>query len=136
MSGLAGDNMCGVEAGPNVLPNRVVWPCAAGSYGSSEEGEKGAFSMKLITLIKLTDEGRKHLPEGKDVFVKVTEIVDSFGGKIDGVWATTGRYDFITVVEYPTAEAGLKGHAKVLETGFFLMETSNAYDMDAFLAAV
>lgn len=92
--------------------------------------------MKHVTLMKLTDEGRKHLPEGKDVFVKATELTDSFGGKIEGIWMTTGRYDFIAVVEYPTADAGLKAYTKLLETGFFLMESSDAFDMDAFLASV
>ncbi len=92
--------------------------------------------MKHLTLMKLTEEGRKHLPDGKDVFAKSTELVDSLGGKIVGIWATTGRYDFIGVVEYPTAEAGLMAHTKLLETGFFLLESSEAFDMDAFLATV
>ncbi|HCU91533.1 MAG TPA: hypothetical protein DHU96_01730 [Actinobacteria bacterium] len=94
------------------------------------------FPVKHVTLIKLTDEGRKHLPEAKDVFVKATEVVDSFDGKILGIWATTGRYDFVTVVEYPTAEAGLKAYTTLLETGFYLLESSDAFDMDTFLAAV
>lgn len=93
-------------------------------------------SVKHVTLINLTDEGRKHLPEAKDVFVKATELVDSFGGKILGIWATTGRYDFISVVEYPTADAGLKAYTKLLETGFYLLESAEAFDMEAFFASV
>lgn len=92
--------------------------------------------MKHVTLIKLTDEGRKHLPEAKGLFVKATELMDSFGGKLLGMWATTGRYDFITVIEFPTADASLKAHTKLLETGFYRMETSEAFDIDAFLATV
>ncbi len=92
--------------------------------------------MKHVTLIKLTEEGRKHLPEAKDVFAKSTELVDSLGGKFVGIWATTGRYDFVVVVEYPAADAALKAHTKLLETGFFVLESCEAFDMDAFLATV
>lgn len=92
--------------------------------------------MKHVTLIKLTEEGRKHLPEGKDVFAKATKLVDSLGGKIVGIWATTGRYDFIGIVEYQTPDAGLAAHTKLLETGYFVLESSEAFDMDAFLATV
>jgi uncharacterized protein with GYD domain len=53
-----------------------------------------------------------------------------------GIWATTGRYDFVGVAEYPTPEAGLKARTKLPETGFFLMESSNAYDIGEFLATV
>ena len=93
------------------------------------------FPVKHVTIIKLTDEGRKQLPEAKDVFVKATEVVDSLDGKSMAIWATTGRYDFVTCVEYPTAEAGLKAYTPLLETGFSLRESSAAFDRDTSLAA-
>lgn len=92
--------------------------------------------MKHITLIKLTDEGRKHLPEAKEVLNKVNDLVASFDGKIEGIWATPGRYDFITVVEFPTPEAGLKARTKFLEIGYFQTESSEAFDMETFLTTV
>ena len=92
--------------------------------------------MKHITLIKLTDEGRKHLPEAKEVLEKVNDLVASFDGKVEATWATTGRYDFISVAEFPTAEAGLKAHTKFLEIGYFLAESSEAFDMETFLATI
>jgi hypothetical protein len=42
--------------------------------------------MKFITLMKLTDDGRKHLPEGKDVFAEATELVQD-----DPVWRDVGE---------------------------------------------
>jgi uncharacterized protein with GYD domain len=92
--------------------------------------------MKHITFVRLTDEGRKHLPDAKEVLRKVYDLADSFGGKIEGIWATTGRYDFVTVTDYPTPEAGLKAHTKFLEMGFFVVESAEAFDIDAFLATI
>jgi uncharacterized protein with GYD domain len=92
--------------------------------------------MKFITFVKLTDEGRKHLPDAKEVLRRVYELTESFDGKIVSMWATTGRYDFISVAEYPTAEMALKAHTKLLEFGYFLVESSDAFDMETFLAAV
>ena len=92
--------------------------------------------MKHITLIKLTDQGRKHLPDAKEVLNKVNDLVASFDGKIEAIWATPGRYDFITVVEFPTPEAGLKAHTKFLEIGYFQTESSEAFDMETFLTTV
>jgi uncharacterized protein with GYD domain len=90
--------------------------------------------MRYITVIKLTDEGRKHLPEAKDVLKKIDDLVASFDGKVEAIWATAGRYDFISVAEFPTADAALKTETKFLDTGFFLAESYEAFDMETFLA--
>lgn len=92
--------------------------------------------MRHITLIKLTDEGRRHLPEAKEVLTKVYDLVASFNGKVETIWATAGRYDFIAVAEFPTADAALKAHTKFLEIGYFLAESYEAFDMETFLETV
>jgi len=70
------------------------------------------------------------------VLGKVNDLVASFDGKVEATWATTGRYDFISVAEFPTAEAALKAHTKFLEIGYFLAESAEAFDMETFLASV
>jgi uncharacterized protein with GYD domain len=90
--------------------------------------------MRYITVIKLTEEGRRHLPEAKEVVKKIYDLVASFDGKVEAIWATGGRYDFISVAEFPTADAALKAEAKFLESGFFLAESYEAFDMETFLA--
>ena len=50
--------------------------------------------------------------------------------------AGSGRHDFITVVDFPTPEAGLKAHTKFLEIGYFQAESSEAFDMETFLTTV
>lgn len=92
--------------------------------------------MKYITLIKLTDEGRKHLPDAKEGLTKVYDLVASFDGKVEAIWATAGRYDFISVAEFPTADAALKAHTKFLEIGWFLADSCQAFDMETFLTTV
>jgi len=71
-----------------------------------------------------------------EVLGKVNDLVASFDGKVEATWATTGRYDFISVAEFPTAEAALKAHTKFLEIGYFLAESAEAFDMETFLASV
>jgi uncharacterized protein with GYD domain len=92
--------------------------------------------MKYITFARLTDEGRKHVPEAREVLRQVNELVSSFDGKIEGMWATTGHFDFVVVVTYPAPENALKAHTKLVETGYFLVESTSAFDMDTYLTTV
>ncbi len=92
--------------------------------------------MKMITLWKMTDEGLEHLKDAKDVLVQCTDLVTQFGGKIEAIYATGGRYHFVSVTEFPTNEDWFKTRVKLLETGYFELESLEAFDMDFFLSAV
>jgi len=93
--------------------------------------------MKYVTLIRLSEEGRKHYPEADALFTKSLEITDKVGGKVLETYALAGRYDFLSIAEYPTPEVAFEARLKLYELGIFdLLDGSEAFDMDLFLAKV
>lgn len=92
--------------------------------------------MKHITFVKFTDEGRRHLPESKEVLRKVYDVIEGFDGKIEGMWATLGPYDFVVIADYHSGEKALKARTKLLEMKYFILESYEAFDVQTFLATV
>jgi uncharacterized protein with GYD domain len=92
--------------------------------------------MKFITLLNLTPKGREHLPEAKDILIKMTGVAEQFGGKVESVWATVGHYDFIAVAEYATPEDAFRARVKLAELGYFVLEGLEAFEMEFFLTTV
>ena len=92
--------------------------------------------MKYVTLFKLTPKGRDELPRSGKHFDEITEIVKIEGGTIEGVYVTSGRYDYVGIVEYPTPEAAFKAHVKIAELGVLDLETLEAFDLELLLSAV
>ena len=93
--------------------------------------------MKFITFVRLTEKGQLLPPDkAPTALAKVNEIVLAYGGKIDFMWATTGRYDFVSVAEYPTEEAAFKARTKIMELGMFHLDSTIAFPVEAFMEAV
>lgn len=93
--------------------------------------------MKYVTLIKLSEEGRKHYGESTDLFARCLEITDSLGGKVLETFALGGSYDFISIAEYPTPEIAFEARLKLYELGIFdLLDGHEAFEMELFLAKV
>jgi uncharacterized protein with GYD domain len=92
--------------------------------------------MKYVTLFKLTAKGREELPRSAQHFEEITQAVKVGGGTIDAVYVTSGRYDYVGIVEYPTPEAAFKAHVKIAEMGLLETETLEAFDMNLLLTSV
>lgn len=93
--------------------------------------------MRYVTLIKLSDEGKKRFPESDKLFAKVLETVEFYGGKNLETYALGGRYDFFAVTDYPTPEIAFEARIKLLELGIFdTLDAYEAFDMELFLAKV
>lgn len=92
--------------------------------------------MKYVTLFKLTPKGRDELPRAGERFDEITEIVKIEGGTIDRVFVTSGRYDYVGIVEYPTPEAAFKAHVKIAELGVLDLETLEAFDLELLFSVV
>jgi uncharacterized protein with GYD domain len=92
--------------------------------------------IKFITLSRLTDKGRTLPPEkAPESLAKVTQIVQHYGGHFIDIFATTGKYDFISLVEYPDEESGFKAHTKITELGLMTLESSTYFPIDKFIEA-
>jgi uncharacterized protein with GYD domain len=93
--------------------------------------------IKQFTFVKLTEKGQLLPPEkAPGALAKVQEIVRTYHGKIETMWATTGRYDFLTVAEYPTEEDAFKARTKIMELGLFHLEAAAIFPIEAYLEAV
>jgi uncharacterized protein with GYD domain len=93
--------------------------------------------VKTITFAKLTEHGQLLPPEKAPmVLAKVQEIVKAYGGKIEWMFATPGRYDFVTLAEYPDEPAVFKARTKLMELGFFHLESTMAFPIEAYIEAV
>lgn len=93
--------------------------------------------IKFITFVKLTEKGQLLPPEKAPiVLAKVQEITKAYGGKVEFMWATTGRYDFVSLAEYPDEPAAFKARTKIMELGLFHLESMVAFPVEAFIEAV
>lgn len=93
--------------------------------------------LKHVSLITLTDEGRKRQArEAGEVFEQMVGITEAVGGKLLTAYALDGRYDFVSVEEYPSPEAAFEARIKTLELGVCTVESFEAFDMDFYLAKV
>lgn len=93
--------------------------------------------FKTLTFAKLTEHGQLLGPEKVPaVLAKVQEIVKVYGGKIEWIFATTGRYDFVTMAEYPDEPAAFKARTKIMELGLFHLESAAAFPVEAYIEAV
>lgn len=93
--------------------------------------------LKTITFVKLTEKGQVLPPDkAPGMLAKVQEIVKTYGGKVEFMWATTGRYDFVTLAEYPDEMAAFKSRIKITELGLFHLETAVAFPVEAYIQAL
>ena len=89
-----------------------------------------------IAFCKLTEKG-KTMPPAKapEVLAKTQEIAKAYGGKFKEIYATTGRYDFVVLAEYPDDLSGFKAFVKINELGLFHMESTLAFPVETYLEA-
>lgn len=92
--------------------------------------------QKYITFMRLTDKGQLTPPEKvAEVYKQMIAISESFGGKILEIWTGYGKYDFVTINEFPTAEAAFKSMVKLNQLGVARLEGGPTYPVEAYLAA-
>lgn len=89
-----------------------------------------------IRLVRLTDEGRKLVKEGRSVFEGASRIFEEQGGRIVSAWGTLGSYDFIAVVEAPDDATMMKISALVASGGVLSADTLPAVPMQDFLSSI
>ncbi len=89
-----------------------------------------------ILLSTLTPQGRQTLNANPDRLRDVNRDTEELGARIVHQWATLGRFDFVNVVEAPDELTVARVSAALGARGSITIETCEAFDVDAFLAAV
>ncbi len=93
--------------------------------------------VRFITFAKLTEKGQLTPPEkAPAVLAKVEEIIRAYDGKVEFMWATIGRYDFVSLAEYPDEEFAFKARTKIMELGLFHLESTIAFPVETYIKAV
>lgn len=94
-------------------------------------------NMRHVSLYALSDEGRRRHAEAPQLFAEAVGITEKLGGTVISTYALNGRWDFMSVLDYPSAEAAFEARLKALELGIFsTIETFEAFDIDFYLSKV
>jgi uncharacterized protein with GYD domain len=92
---------------------------------------------RYVSFIRTTPKAKDEFRKSGDYFAQVLEIVDEFGGKLEGTWAlTSGPVDFVTVATYRDAMTGLKARAHIEALGVVTIESYPVVDMPEYLKAL
>lgn len=85
-----------------------------------------------IGLITWTDQGIRNVkesPQRLDAFKKAVEAV---GGKVDGFYLTMGKYDAVSIVEFPSDEVAATAILNVGRQGNIRTRTMKAFPEEEF----
>ena len=90
----------------------------------------------FVMLTSLTDEGRKTLQDKPERIKDVNKEVEARGVKIISQFALLGPYDFVNILEAPSAEAVSKVAIALGARGTLQTMTMAAMSVDAFIAGL
>jgi len=88
-----------------------------------------------VGLVKLTPEGREHLPEAPKYLEKIARIIEEEGGILETTFAVMGPWDFLAIVKYPDNETAFRVLAKIGLLEVVKTETYPAEKVDVFIKA-
>jgi uncharacterized protein with GYD domain len=60
-----------------------------------------------ILLLKLTEQGIKTIKEAPKRIELASRAIEAMGGKMIGIYAVMGEYDYVAIGQIPNAEAGM-----------------------------
>ena len=86
--------------------------------------------IRVVSLVKLTDEGMRKLGDLGDTVAHVRETVTRNGGTLQTAWATAGAYDFVAVLQFPDLEAEFRSRNEVFKMGLLRAEHLPAIPID------
>ena len=89
-----------------------------------------------VHLFKLTQEGIEHIKDAPDRVEKGIQAVEEMGGKLLGLYATMGEYDYVGVSEWPDDQAAAAFLLAWGSTGVVRTTTMKAFAMDEYKAIV
>jgi uncharacterized protein with GYD domain len=73
--------------------------------------------IRVVSLVKLTDEGARAIGSFGDTVAKVRDEVTRNGGTLEHAWQTAGIYDFVAVLTFPDLAAEFRSRNEVYKLG-------------------
>ena len=91
---------------------------------------------RFVRLAKFTPEGLKNIRELPERFAKGRQYLESLGGKIVDIYAVSGPYDVVAIVEAPDEKAIMKHGLFIVQTGYVEIVTMPATPIQDFMKTV
>ena len=91
---------------------------------------------RFVRLVKFTPEGMRNLKELPERFAKGRQYLESLGGKIVEVYAVSGPYDLVAILEAADEKAVMKHGLFVAQTGYVDIVTMPATPIQDFMKTV
>jgi uncharacterized protein with GYD domain len=91
---------------------------------------------RFVRLVKFTREGLMNIKELPERFAKGRQYLESLGGKIVDVYAVSGPYDLVAILEAPDEKAVMKHGLFAAQSGFVEILTMPATPMQDFMKTV
>ena len=89
-----------------------------------------------ILLLKLTDQGFKDIKKATKRIDLAVESLEAMGGKMIGIYAVTGEYDYVAIGEVPSDEVGMRFLLGLGAVGIVRTTTLRAFTREEFSAIV
>lgn len=89
-----------------------------------------------VFLFHFTEQGQRAYKESPKRADATTQIVESLGGKMKGLYWMTAKYDGLFIAELPNDEAAAAVSLAVTAKGFIAASAVRAYDRDEFAKLV
>jgi uncharacterized protein with GYD domain len=89
--------------------------------------------IRVVSLVKLTDEGARGIANFADTVAKVRETVTGSGGALEYAWQTAGIYDFVAVLNFPDLESEFRSKNEVYKMGTIRVDHVPAIPLDEAL---
>lgn len=85
--------------------------------------------LTYISLIRWTEEGVKNVKDTVKRAEKSMDLAEQFGGRITHLFWTQGKYDLITVAEFPSEDSAQAFLLTVASAGNIHTETLRAFSV-------
>jgi len=92
--------------------------------------------VRNILLMKLTDQGAKDIKNAPQRMGQAVKTLEKMGGKVIGLYAVTGEYDYIAIGEAPSEEAGIAFVMGLSALGNVRTTTCRAFTKEEFAEMV
>ncbi len=89
-----------------------------------------------IGLYKLTDQGAKDIKSAPARLEAAAKAAEKMGGKVIGMYAVMGEYDYVAIGEFPSDEVATTFALAISSLGNARPTTLRAYTKEEFAAMV
>ena len=87
-----------------------------------------------VNLMKLTEQGAKGIKEAPARLQAGTKAWEAMGGKVIGIYAVMGEYDYVTIGEAPNDEVATTFSMGLSALGNVQTKTLHAFTLEEFSA--